>query len=147
MSVFLCVQMKTVHLLSGMKSHIMLKFPRGSFRTRSTWLLVDFNDSPDCTCDLLSQFWPFRIGQNCRSWHVCRSCRTPAQTWYLCRMIEPKPPPSSSGVSTHQPVLLFWPPSLCGESQAPSAGTWYVFLLTYTHTLCCKGMCPIFGPL
>lgn len=24
--------------------------------------------------------------------------------------------------------------SLCGESQAPSAGVWYVFLLTYTHT-------------
>lgn len=48
---------------------------------------------------------------------------------------EIKPPPSSSGASTNQPVLLFWPPSLCGESQTPSAGAWYVFLLTYTHTL------------
>lgn len=50
-----------------------------------------------------------------------------------------KPTPTSPFV-----LALF---SLCGESQAPSAGVWYVFLLTYTHTLSCRGMRPIFGPL
>lgn len=54
--------------------------------------------------------------------------------------------PSPERAHTSQ-SFWFWPSSLCGESQAPSAGAWYVFLLTYTQTLCCRGMCPIFGPL
>lgn len=38
---------------------------------------------------------------------------------------------SISSTSTSPFVLALF--SLCGESQAPSAGVWYVFLLTYTH--------------